>query len=320
MGRPSGMTHRHSSMSGRPSSLSRAERLTTKSFRETHYNLKCLAGALLEPVRKFRLEKDNARLCIHDNNLWVPCPKESDKCFDIYTLKGVQVNSVQNNEITAPQCIHPQTNQVIIVPDLNGLYVMNTDKWNCTSDKLADGVFWDVHINDSVIAALEKGRDGRNDLVHVFDNADPPKGHRVFGLENNYSWRVMVVGQHIYVSFSKPLTASYISKYNLEGIKVGQFGKLGSHKGGEMRGPVLSGYDEHQSLLITDYYNQQLQVLDTQGHWSVLRLPHLTGDLYPVDAVFLSLTDDILLVLVWRPTDDTYHIVEYKVTSELISG
>ena len=128
-------------------------------------------------------------------------------------------------------------------------------------------MFWDVHASDTRIVALEK-RTNSGDLVHVFTTTDPPTHSNSFSLNHSAALRVILHDQHVVVSAKGNNTP--VSVYAVQGQVISPHGSCGHRKPEQMACPYLCVADSVKSLLIADYYNQRLQVMDKEGRFSVL--------------------------------------------------
>jgi hypothetical protein len=169
----------------------------------------------------------------------------------------------------------------------------------------------DVQVTE-YIAALEVNTGGTA-LVHLYNTAPDHQLHKKITLENNTSYRIHLCHNYLYVTiFSFVDKIDNISKCSYDGEKICQFGKPGNRPG-EVDRPKICLSDNKQCLLIADYCNHRLQVLDDgRDTWSVINLPGFTVEMYPLDVLFNTESD--MVVLYWDRQAFKYAIRVYKVT------
>ena len=144
-----------------------------------------------------------------------------------------------------------------------------------------EGKFRDVHTSGTHIVALEDTSLG--DLVQVFSSTDPPTHSHSFSLNHADAFSVMAHSQHIYVSAWYNNTS--VSVYNLQGQMISKYGSLGKTDAGQMDFPYLCGVDSADSLLIADFDNKRLQLMDKRGEFRVVEG---MGDKHVSDAVIVD--------------------------------
>lgn len=266
------------------------------SFKPTG-SFRCLPKTFTTFLRKglkeegyFELKRSCARLSYINGKLWCPC-NISNGTIDIYTTNGQLFDTMHMDVLKNPHSIHPQTDQHVLIAAENGLYRIHIGQKQIS--KILEGNFIDVHINNDLIAALEKVSNGK-DRVHILDNVDPPGNLRMFTLENNLSQTVLVVRDHrVYVSFNLTAKVSYISEYTITGSRLHLHGQYGHSRCEEFDCPLLCGLDSKQSLLVADTFNNRLQVVSQSNAWEEM---HLQGmNTFPTDVVFTKDNQVVML-------------------------
>ena len=93
--------------------------------------------------------------------------------------------------------------------------------------------------------------------------------------------------------------------YNHDGTLHGKHDVHGSSETGQLYGTLLCHGDDDGDVLIADYYNHRLQVLYSDGAFSVVNIPYMR---YPRSAVY---TPGRLYVLEWDPSSNRNRIDVY---------
>ena len=241
-----------------------------KSFRQIE-NILC--GLKVKKQRgSFKLKTLCTRFCYHLESLWCP----SNNRIDIYSLEGQLLTSLECPHVEYITALHPLTPTCMLLSADSTLHTYDPID-QTVRNTLREGEFWDVHASGTHIVALEKGT-YPGDMVHVYITADPPTHLYSFCVDQRDPLRVMVQDEKVYISARYGRTS--VSVYSLEGEIISQYGCFGKGKGEDCL--YLCAVDSEESLLIADYNNKCMKLMDREGEFSVLKG---VGVYCPCDAV-----------------------------------
>ena len=139
-----------------------------------------------------------------------------------------------------------------------------------TRSRIARGLFTSVVINQNLLYATDTNRN----TVHVFYHDSGWKLRNKIKLQFKINgWTVTLRVKHDHLICSNLSWAHEVIRvYALDGSLVQTFGNRGSGGEGEFYFPFVADADVDGSVLITDCYNNRLQVMSEQGEFSVLQL------------------------------------------------
>ena len=251
--------------------------INVKSFRHTK-NILCELK-VGKKKSSFQLEEVYPRFCYHEESLWCPC----SNTIHIYTLDGQLQRSVDCPEVLSISALHPVTPTIMLLSAESGLYTYDTTQ-HAVNNTLREGQFLDVHASGTHIVALEK-KSGTGNLVHVFSTTYPPTNLYSFSVTKTDALCVLVHDQCVYVSARKDSTS--VSVYTVEGQIISQNNYYGVSKPLKTPSLHLCAVDFEGSLLIADHNSKQLQIMDREGQFSVVK---------GVGVQWLSDVDDVAIV------------------------
>ena len=247
--------------------------IEVKSFRNADNRLR----GPVKGIGSFNLMKPCDRFCFHQESLW--CPHRNT--IDIYSLSGKLQMSLECPYEESISALHPLTQTCMLLSTLSGLYTYDTTQY-AISTTLREGKFRDVHASGTDIVALEQRRHP-GDLVHVFSTTDPSTYSHSFCVNHSNVFSVMVHKKCLYVS-AWGYNIS-VSVYMLEGQMISQYGSIRNGKPGLMYSPCLCAMDDNESLLIAAHINNELQIMNRLGAFSVV---NLIGVKWPIDVVIAN--------------------------------
>jgi hypothetical protein len=222
------------------------------------------------------------RLRLVNGNLHVTMEKE----LNVYNMNGNQTTSIKFQHSYHP-CVSsslPFNNNTYIIADSNlGIFRINIKDELVT--KISAGNFSDVYEFKNKLYTLEY----ITGQVYVFfiNNKSVSRIHAVKlnGFSNgNCEDRICVNEKYLFIS---SFGNCCLYKYTDVGLLVSRYGQYGTDKRGDRSGlldrPSLCDVDSRGSVLITDLFNNRLQICTVNGIWAVISLPSAVS--WPIDAV-----------------------------------
>lgn len=209
---------------------------------------------------------------------------------------------------------HPQMNKVMGLThlvDLRSMAVACTENYglhqlDCTGrylSKVAEGSFSDVCYYKKQLYAL----DCSQAVIYIFQYIRKDKAWRELGKiklrhsKPSYSDRIAVYSDGIYVSAYNDDCVYLYSPTSSE--LQSKTGEKGSGLAGKLNGPRVCDVESVGNVLVTDFANNRLQVLDARGKWQILSFLK-TGNIDgPVHALMDMQTQDIWVATI----DNTIH-------------
>ena len=231
-------------------------------------------------VKKIGLGYRCYRFSIIDETLWFIQHGTSN--INILDLEGNKMRTVTFNEIGALRAVAKITSDLITVATAKGLYQTKMDgqQPNC----IVHGDMADVTTLGDKVYALERNQK----IVHVLQLKRQDNSLVVVkqvNLENmhaNWLNAIVATSDSLYLS---EYCGHAITHFSTDSTAIEKFGIQGSGIG-ELNYPVICGIDENGCLLITDQFNNRLQILNN-GTWTAMTVDGLTN---PVWAGFIKNT------------------------------
>ena len=213
-----------------------------------------------ECIHEIRLQGNPYRLCVVDNNIWIPSGTNTGD----YEVFNISTKTLTQRKCATVQYVRSfcQTHTGhVIAACSNGLFTLNI--WGELQYKLSDGRFTDVCTNGEKILAVQY--DTCEVQVYTLTSNRWSK-ETEFPLKDRNCARktLLVLSDFVYVSYGN---TNIICKYSLEGKFLEKYGGSNGKALGQFNEPCLSGTGSEQALIVCDCYNSRVQVRSKQGDW-----------------------------------------------------